>query len=323
MEEKQEQSQETEIVPEVPTKPEQENKESKGKDMSTKITSLKTGISGDREELNKLDAEKEKWFEKKEGISKQIQELIKSVKSAKRKRNSLTDKVKEDKKVRAELNTEIKTKIEEIKKLHSDRDALANKKKISIDPGKLKREIAALDTKMETNVMPFDQEQKLMKLIKDKKKELDGSKDLIEVSEKISTLSKNIDQLKKKAELVHRTIQSNATESQKEHESMFEVSKKIDELRKEEEESYKKFMEYKKLFGVSNAKLKEKLGELNQIHSEMDTVRQAAKKEKKKQDKRKIESKKIEVQDKIKQGKKLTTEDLLVFQKTAGEEPEE
>ncbi len=71
----------------------------------------------------------------------------------------------------------------------------------------------------------------------------------------------------------------------------------------------------KKKFIEVNDKLKEKLVELNKLNEELKKHKLEVKELKERDEKEMLKSKEAEVQNKLKQGKKLTTEDILVMQK--------
>ena len=290
--------------------------ESEKKESAKGLINLRKEIQTLKEELNEIDKQKEYWFNQKNEVGKNIVSLISEVKNSKGKRNKKTDNVKNLKKQRDIFNRDINKKIQEIKQLRSEKDSIAKKKKIKESPKLLKDKIEKLELSIEIEGMSFDQEQKVMKNIKDIKKQYEEMGEFAKVFDKINILSKEIDKLKKEAKKLHGNIQTEAAESQKEHESLIEKSKEVDALKKGEEEAYKKFFEFKQKFVETNSVLKEKLAKINEINKKLDTNKKEQKKEKKKIETKKLMDKSEEVEDKIKKGKKLTTEDLLVFQKT-------
>ena len=87
-------------------------------------------------------------------------------------------------------------------------------------------------------------------------------------------------------------------------------------LKEKEANALQKFVEFKKKFNEINTSLKENLTELNKVNEKVEEFKQESKAERKRKEKRRLKSKEDEVQEKIKRGEKLTTEDLLVFQQT-------
>ena len=284
-------------------------------EQSKKINVLKQEITELRTRLNQVNEEKETWFAKKETARSEIARLIGEIRELKRERDNLTNFVKESKKTREQLNSGIRDKITNIKAAKQERDSLKSSIKIFRRPEEIERNINALEFKIETQVVSFDEEQKLMKVIKQMKAELIAAKKSSGAYEKVGSLSREIDKEKVDADSLHAKIQESAAESQKKHELLIELSKKVDALRVEEEEAYKKFMELKNQFTEINGELKNRLVAIGESKDEMDELRVQSRKDRKQRENRLIEEKERQVSEKIKTGKKLTTDDLLVFQK--------
>lgn len=279
-----------------------------------KLDEIKKEVSSLRDELNSIDSRKEAMFEKKEKFRKEVSDIISDVKDSKSKRNSLTKEVKDKKGRREELNRQIKDKIEEIKKLGEKKKAIEKKHNIKGNPSMIKEQIDRLESRVETEVMSFNREQQIMKSIKDLKKQFVELKNISDVWEEMHTLSKEVERLRQKSDETHKKIQSKAKESQVKHEDMISRSKDIEDLKAKEKEAFDRFSEDKKKFTDVNNRLKEKLMEMNQINQLVGEFRAETKRDKKKKDNVRLKDKEMEVQEKIRNRKKLTTEDLLIFQ---------
>lgn len=279
-----------------------------------KIDELKNEVSSLRNELNSINVVKEEWFSKREKFGDEISRLISEIKGAKVKRDSLTKDVREGKKLRDDLNRQISGKISEVKKLGEKKKEIEGKHNIKGDPSGLKRKIDELEYRVETNVMSFSKEQEIMKQIKELRRQFVELQKISDVWGQVHSISGDIEKLKVKADDAHRKIQVNARESQQKHEEIIAKSKDIDELKVKEDDAFKKFSEQKKLFGEVNEKLQIKLMELNKINQEIGRQKADNREERRKKDELTLKDKELAVQEKMKKGGKLTTEDLLVFQ---------
>jgi len=277
------------------------------------LDQLRNEIIPLRKELNKIDKDKEYWFRKKESFSKNIKEKINTIKENKTKRDNLTKKVKELKEKRNSLNSETRKKISEFKKLNSEKKSLISKSKIK-NPQLIKGEIDKIEVKLETEAMPFDKEKKLSKDLKVFKKSLAEATELIITLDKMKKLNYKINESKKNTENVHNEIQETAKSSQTSHESILKNSKEIDELKPKEREAFKNFIKLKKKFTHINNKLKEKLSEMNNIREKINKFELEEEEKRKLKESMLIKSKEQEFEEKIKTGKKITTEDFLMFQ---------
>jgi len=100
------------------------------------------------------------------------------------------------------------------------------------------------------------------------------------------------------------------------------LSNQIDEHKKNEKEVFNKFTAAKDDFNKVNEALKERLVAMNKINEELKTHKIKTKEETREREVKTLAEKSKQVNEKIKGRKKLTTEDLLVYQKTMKEEPE-
>jgi uncharacterized coiled-coil DUF342 family protein len=270
-------------------------------------------VSELRDKLNALSDKKEAAFGKKNKVSGQIKEQVDDVKGSKSERDRLTKLVKESKKRRGDLNTEMRNKIEEIKKLNAQKKEIMQKHNIQGDPSRLKKEIEELDYTLETEVLSPTEEKKLTKLIKGKKKVFNEAKDLSTIFDRVHELSKEIDKLKYKCDETHRKIQTRASTSQEKHQSIVETSKDIDELRKKEKEEFQKALAIKRDFNQVNEELKVKLKLLADLRMRVGSVKKAKAKKRQTQEKRELSERKKAAEEKFATKKKLTTEDLIAM----------
>jgi len=183
------------------------------------------------------------------------------------------------------------------------------------DPFEIKKEIKKLEYKMETEVRSFDKEKEIMKVIKGLKKKYDEAKEVNEVHGRIDQLSREIDESKKNADEVHKRVQNDAKTSQEHHEHLIKLSKEIDEFKKQEEEVFKKIDVFRKEYEEVNEKLKLKLGRILEVRQKLEENNVQLKEDKRKSDHDILRHKDMELQEKLRTKRKLTTEDLLILQK--------
>lgn len=288
---------------------EQENKKTLFKELD-KLSSEANSLN---KELNKINWDKESLFRNKDRASKNIREKIRSIRENKSKRDSLTKKVKELKDKRNISNEKIKGKISEFKKLNDAKQILASKTKIK-DHSKVRGEIDKIEVKLETEAMPFEAEKKLSKKLKSLKKNLDEASELISTMDKIKKLNFEINSSRITTNKVHNEIQKTAKESQKSHEIILKNSKEVDQLKIKEEELSKNFVNFKKKFNEINNKLKIKLNEIASIREKINKFQLEESEKRKLKETILVKSKEHEFEEKIKTGKKLTTDDFLAFQ---------
>jgi len=285
-------------------------------DLLNQLRLVKEEVAQIKKRLSVIGKEKEKLFSEKRSVSDQIKDKISGVMGQKGSRNSFTHEARKAKQERDKLNKQIADKIAEIKKMKSAYKDVAGKLGIKGNPSGLKTQIDKLEMRLETEPMSFDKEQKLMKHIKDIKKQYLQFKGVHKEWELVTKMSKDIDVLKKKANEFHRKVQESAKSSQSEHESILEDSKGIDDLKKKEDDLYKLFLEKKSAFKDVNTELKTKLTELQEIKKKLETHNVVLAEAAKEKEQKSLKEKAAEVEEKISKKKKLTTEDLLIMQRT-------
>jgi len=298
------------------------------KKVTEDIKQVKEEVSTLKDKLSSLNTDKEAWFSKKGEISEQIKKNIILIKELKDKRNECTNKVKELKKERDVLNVEITSNIKKIvsekkdmpvvkeapaKESYSSRDSYSRDRKKS--PSKIKSDMEALEFRLETQPMSFDKEQKIRKEIRVMKKEFEEIKGKHKVSDEVKAISSQTNVLKKKANLIHRDIQKFAKESQDAHELLIAKSNEVDDLKKQEEDAYNKFLELKGEFTKLSGELQDKSKSVYENRQKVDASNRETSRKKHQEEQEVMREKTKEVEEKISKRKKLTTEDLLVMQR--------
>lgn len=283
------------------------------KELINEFDKLKDEINSSSKDLNKFNNDKELWFRKKDDLSKNIRKNIANIKENRAKRDSLTKKVKELKEKRNNLSEGIKKNISELIKLKNEVKNLSKNSKIK-DPNRLKGEIDKLEVTLETEAMPFEKEKELSKKLKVLKKSLIEISEVINILNKIRKLNLDIDKTRKNTHQTHNQIQKLARESQQLHEGMIKISKETEVLKTKEDEAFKKFLDFKKGFNNINNSLKEKLSEMSAMREKINRFKLQEDEKRKLKGSTIIKNKEQEIEEKIKEGKKITTEDFLAFQ---------
>ncbi|MBS3167272.1 hypothetical protein J4403_03645 [Candidatus Woesearchaeota archaeon] len=287
----------------------------KNKSLSKNPQFLPKEISDLRRKLNTIDESKENWFSKKESLKKQISSLVKELKDIKFKKDELNKKVHELKKQREAQNLIVKEKIAQLKEKRSSMPYSRDDKTYNYTF--LKKKIEELDMKIITEALSPSQEKKVMDEIKLLKRNL-REVETLHLEKSVSrSLSTEINEAKKKAEELHQQVQQVAKESQEYHLKFIEFTKKINELRKTQEEAFKTFISQKDEFTSTAKLLEDKLQESTKFKREVEKKRTNKKQEENKKTKLFLNQKIQEVNEKMKRGEKLTKDDLLILQADA------
>lgn len=269
---------------------------------------LRTEILELKKSLNELNIQKERWFSKKENLKKDISKLIgkiKLIKSSEDKSNELIKKLKED---RDNYNKQVQESIKKFQNLNKEKEKVLKEKKITFNPSAIIKKIEELEFKIETEGITFEKEKSVMRQINQFKKQLADAGDVQGLFRQLKELSDEITSTKQKAEEAHKQLRSSSSKTMG-YNQFLELTKKINELKKEQEQAFNNFIESKEKFAKVNEQLKEKLGSARELGEEI-VLRG-------KRDTDKILREKTrQVEEKLKNKKKLTTEDLMIFQGT-------
>jgi uncharacterized coiled-coil DUF342 family protein len=295
--------------------PDNDLKKKTKKELFADFDKLKGEIYSLRGDLNNSGSGRESWYSKKQGTSSDIRGKIKVIKQSREKRDTLTSRVKVLKEKRSKFNDDIKKKISVLNGLKKQSSVLTKKAGIK-SPSQVKTAIDSLESKLETEAMSFEAEKKLSKKLKFLKKSLEEASGIMELTDKIKKMDSQLKDAKKESNSIHGEIQSLAKESQKLHENLITESKNVGALEKQEKDIFAKFAYFKKTFNEKNKILEEKLSRMSQIKSEIDKFQLEEDEKRKLQDNMIIKNKEHELEEKIKKGSKLTTEDFLAFQET-------
>ncbi len=281
------------------------------KKLQNEFKQVKEEVSDLRSKLNITDVKKESWFNKKEELKKYIIDSINKIRQLRSRKNKSDLYIQRLKAERDSYNKKVKDLIENIKNVNKEKLTILKKHKIDLDPSKINEKIQKLEEKIETEAIPIEAEQKIMKQIKELKK---IQTDISSFLNNSRSLSEDIEKSKQKAEEAHNKLKEELEKKKKGYEEFIALSKEIDKLRVEQEQAFKNFLEHKKQFLELNNKLKDKLLSISKFQQQMIQVRYYGEEKKQEVEDKQIEEKAKLVEDKIRNKKKLTTEDLLVFQ---------
>lgn len=260
-----------------------------------------------RTQLTSLHTGKEKAYQGLRSFGSQIRGIMGNITTLKQERDELTTQVKMLKEEREKLNEVVK------EKAHEKQDVLDKKKELlqnterAESPGRLKAEIARLEMKIQTDVMPFDKEQQLTKHIKELKVRMKQAEQRNEVWKEVSAVSTDFSESRQKANEIHQQIQEVAEKSQGKHEQMNKLYEQLKQFRQQEKPAKQKYMELKNQW----EQLKKNFDEMVARANELAKLFQE---EDQKSFKAKARERSAEVQEKLMQGKKLKIEDILAFQ---------
>ena len=253
-------------------------------------------VADEREAFNREAKEQRKI---RDELNSELKENLAKAIEFRDQRNEINKQVEENKKARNQVNDEIK----------SLEWSSGKKDKIRIEA-----EIKKIDKIIETRVLDIKKENQLVKNANDLRKELAEIKEDDKVKEEAA-------ELKKKSEEFHAKVVELSEQAQEAHEQMLSYFRKTDEIRTAADEAHKLFLQARKNASAKHEEFKMILSEIHVINKKLGSNKNRKRRsdksggssnnKKNREEKERAES----IFDKFKNGKKLSTEELLLLQK--------
>jgi len=261
-----------------------------------------------RDELN--DKTKE-WAEKRDQLNAQVRKLIEDANGRRENRDKLNSEVREAKAKRDEWNKKFNELSEAAMALRREKMP-----KSGLSIRKFKAELRALEKKHMTSVLSADKEKALMKemsMLDAKIKEMERE---IEQFTEVRTAEKDAHEAKDNAEDFHRKVSELAEKAQAEHDAMLKLYEEADGLRKEADAAQEKFIETKLAADDEHHEHIEHIRQVHDFDKIIAGIRDKTRKSRKDKDDTSAKKEADEIYEKFRSGEKLSTEDIMVLQKS-------
>jgi len=261
-----------------------------------------------RDELN--DKTKE-WAEKRDELNSQVRKLIDEANQKRESRDKLNAEVRDAKAKRDEWNRKFNDLSDKAMALRREKMP-----KSGLSIRKFKAELRALEKKHMTSVLSADKEKALMKemsMLDAKIKEMERE---IEQFSEVKQAEKDAREAKDNAESFHRQVSELAEKAQSEHDSMLKLYEQADALRKEADGAQDKFIEAKLAADEQHREHIEHIRQVHDFDKIISGIRDKGKKSRTDRDDTSAKRQAEEIFEKFKSGEKLSTEDIMVLQKS-------
>ncbi|MBU0684714.1 MAG: phosphoserine phosphatase [Candidatus Thermoplasmatota archaeon] len=261
-----------------------------------------------RDELN--DKTKE-WAEKRDELNYKVRGLIEEANTRRESRDKLNSEVREAKALRDEWNRKFND-------LSDNAMALRREKmpKSGLSIRKFKAELRALEKKHMTSVLSADKEKALMKEMSQLDAKIKGMEREIEQFSEVKTAEKETREAKDNAENFHKKVSELAEKAQVEHDAMLKLYEEADELRREADAAQEKFIESKLAADEEHREHIEQIRQVHDFDKLIAGIRDKGRKARKDKDDTSAKKEADEIFEKFRSGEKLSTEDIMVLQKS-------
>lgn len=280
------------------------------------IGELGKNISELSSRLKFLDAQKENKYQELSKVNFALNSLLKQASELKKNKIKLSAQIRTKKEERDKFNREVSELARQLKEIGTTdvldriKSLFRFKRRKPLDSEILKSQIEQLNMKLQTEVLSYGKEQKLMVQIKELRERIKrAEKEDLKLRE-YNRIRGALRKSKLAADAVHKEIQSVAASNSKFFNELSEVSRKIALLKDKRESTKKEISGFKVELSVLNKALGSKLAVFSEAKKRVVTATQAAQE--------KVLAKKAEVaKKKLKDRKKLTTEDILAMQRSS------
>ncbi|MEM3049987.1 MAG: phosphoserine phosphatase, partial [Thermoplasmata archaeon] len=181
---------------------------------------------------------------------------------------------------------------------------------------KYKAELRALEKKHMTSVMSAEKEKALMKemaLLDSKIKEMERE---IEQFTEVKQAEREAREAKEQAEMFHRKVSELAEKAQIEHDAMMKLYEEADRLKKEADAAQEKFIEAKLAADEQHREHIEHIRQVHDFDKIISGIRERSRKTRKEKDETSAKREAEEIFERFKSGEKLSTEDIMILQKS-------
>ena len=260
---------------------------------------------------DRWNEEARKWIEIRDKLNAEVRDFIDQANTHRDARDKYNKEVKNAKEERDIYNKKSSEAAELVSKLKRE-----HLPKGGVPISKLKKDLRGLEFKQQTQVLTPQKERELIDLMQNIKNQIKKKEDLLEENAEIKGAVDSLREAREKAELAHKTVNKMADLAQKEHDTMLELYEKAHKLRKEADKAQEKFVEAKV---ASDEAHKKHIDLIRQVHDYDKMVFGLRQEQREKRRETKMEEAKketTEIMDKLKRGEKLSTEDLMVIQKS-------
>ncbi len=261
-----------------------------------------------RDELN--DKTKE-WAEKRDELNGQVRKFIDEANARRDLRDKLNAEVRETKAQRDEWNhkfNDLSAKVMALRREKMPKSGLSLRK--------FKTELRALEKKHMTTVLSTDKERALVEQISELSGRIKAMEKEIEQFSEVKQAEKDARDAKDNAENFHRKVSELAEKAQIEHDSMLKLYDEADKHRKEADAAQEEFIKTKLAADEQHREHIEHIRQVHDFDKIISGIRDRTRKARKEKDDTSAKKEAEEIFDKFRAGEKLSTEDIMVLQKS-------
>jgi uncharacterized coiled-coil DUF342 family protein len=267
-----------------------------------------------RDDLNKQTKE---WVTKRDGLNAQVRTLIEDANKHRESRDELNVKVRESKDLRDEWNKKVADLNDKVAALKKDKEPAPDRRSDSdLSVKQLKKQLRDLEFTQQTKQLGKEKENEIVKLISSVARQIEEREKSSEFGGEIRELVHNLREAKSQAEVYHKAVAEYARAAQTAHDEMIQLYDQADKLRKEADAAQEKFVECKTQADEEHKKHIEQIKSVHEVDKDVGAIKNKKAKDRKKKVDTESKREAEEIFERFKAGEKLSTDDLMLFQKS-------
>ncbi len=241
----------------------------------------------------------------------QVRKFIEEANAKREGRDKLNSEVRAAKANRDEWNRKFNDLSDKVLDLRREKMP-----KSGISIRKFKAELRALEKKHMTSVMSADKEKALMKEMSQLDAKIKEMEREIEQFTEVKAAEKDAHDAKEKAEQFHSQVSELAEKAQTEHDAMLKLYEEADKVSKEADDAQEKFIETKLAADEEHREHIEHIRQVHDFDKIISGIQGQGPQDPAGQDDTSVKKEAEDIFEKFRNGEKLSTEDIMVLQKS-------
>jgi len=264
-----------------------------------------------KDKRNEFNLEASKCATKRNDLNKRTKELIDEAQQLKKLRDENNEQVALSKLKRDELN-------DQANKIYAEIDKIRKGLNLGDGPSlkDLKKQIDGLEFRQQTEVMTPSKERELVDSITKLSDELKKKKSQLEGNTELKTFLEQAQALRDEALLHHNKVKEFADAAQQYHDKMIAIFKDADIIRAESDTAHKEFVKAQEAADEQHRQFIQTQKEIREINKVLIGLKRKSKESKDESIREQSKKEAEEVYAQFKLGEKLTTEDLMLLQRS-------
>ncbi len=263
-----------------------------------------------RHRRDELNTRTKGWIEKRDALNAQVRQYIEEAAEHRTERDSLNEAVQGAKTERETWNRKVSELLDELNRLRRRKTPQG-----AVPLEKLKRDLRGLEFRQQTSVLAVDKERDLIEQIARLRAEIKGREKVMEEDEEVQALQATVKDTKETAEHHHEEVTRLADDAQVHHDAMVSLYEQADATRGEADNAQEQFIKTKMMADKEHQRHIDFIHEVRDYDKIIHGMRAKARRSRGgKEISTKQEAELI--YERFKNGEKLSTEDLMLLQKS-------